>query len=156
MKRIVVFVVVALGSGAVSARVMKAWSYKELVDAADVVAIVTPTKTKARSEKAPLPGMVETRNGKTVPILGLRWETELAITVVLKGTPADPKRLVLHHYAETRTGPIANGPLLVAFDPKEHASYLVFLKKGADGQYVAVTGQTDPLFSFDKLQQPAR
>ncbi|MEO8704178.1 MAG: hypothetical protein ABI867_29265 [Kofleriaceae bacterium] len=143
----VLVVMLAIGFGTASARGMKAWSYRELVDAADVVAIVTPTKTKLRTEKAPLPEMPS--------VSATRVETEFAIVAVVKGKPADAKKLLLHHYADTRAGAIPNGPLLVAFEPKDKAQYLVFLKQGADGQYVAVTGQTDPMFSFEKLQQRA-
>jgi hypothetical protein len=147
MRRLVI-VLVLLAVGTASARGMRGWTYRELADAADVIAIVTPTKTRMRPEKAPLPDMTG--------VTGQRVETEFSVQVVLKGTPADPKQIVLHHYADTRTGAIGNGPMLVAFEPKDKVSYLVFLKKGADGQYTAVTGQTDPYFSFEKLQQKAR
>lgn len=139
--------VMALAAGTADARGMRGWTYRELVEAAEVVAIVTPTRTKQRPEKAPLPDMPS--------VTAQRVETELALVAVLKGTPADTKKLLLHHYVDTRTGAIANGPLLVAFEPKDRLQYLVFLKKGSDGQYVAVTGQTDPMFSFEKLQQRA-
>jgi hypothetical protein len=147
MRILGLILMMVLATGTAGARGMRSWTYRELVDAADVVAIVMPTKTKQRPEKAPLPDMPS--------VTAQRIETEFAIVAVLKGTPADTKKLLLHHYADTRTGGIANGPLLVAFEPKDKPQYLVFLKKGSDGQYVAVTGQTDPMFSFEKLQQRA-
>ncbi len=131
MRTLAIILVIALGLGVASARGMRSWSYKELVEAS----------------KAPLPDMTG--------VEGQRVETEFTVVVVLKGSLTDPKHLLLHHYKDIRTGGIANGPLLVAFDPKEKFQYLAFLKTGADGQYTAVTGQTDPWFSFEKLQTKA-
>jgi len=91
-------VLLAIGVGTASARGMRAWTYRELHDAADVVAIVTPAKTRMRPEQAPLPDLVETRpGGKQVPVLGQRVETELEVTTILKGKLADPRatRIVL-------------------------------------------------------------
>ena len=147
MRTLAVILVIALGLGVASARGMRSWSYKELVEASDVIAIITPSKTLLRKEKAPLPDMTG--------VEGQRVETEFTVVVMLKGSLTDPKHLLLHHYKDIRTGGIANGPLLVAFDPKEKFQYLAFLKKGADGQYTAVTGQTDPWFSYEKLQTKA-
>lgn len=148
MRKLAIVILTLVLVDTASARVMRMWSYTALVDAADVVAIVTPTKTRMRSEKAPLPDISN--------VTGTRVETEFTVLAVLKGKPTDPKKLLLHHYADTGTGPIGNGPMLVSFEPKDKLQYLVFLKKGADGQYTAVTGQTDPYFSFEKLQQKAR
>src|SRR5260221_611500 len=40
-----------------------------------------------------------------------------------------------------------------SFDPKKHESYLLFLKKEADGKYAPVCGQNDPgLFSVLRLE----
>ena len=148
MRQLCIVVFVLMFAGTALGRGMRSWSYAQLTDAADVVVIITPTKTKLRPEKAPLPDIGN--------VIAQRVETEFSVQVVLKGTLADPKQLVLHHYKDIRTGPIGNGPMLVSFEPNDKLVYVAFLKKGADGQYIAVTGQTDPHYSFEKLQQKAR
>ena len=149
MTRIAMLLAVLFVAQPVAARGMRGWSYAELTAAADLVAIVQPTATKDRKEKVPFPGM-------SGGVMGERRETSMTVTAVLKGKAEVGKTILLHHYADTRTGPIGNGPGTVSFDPKEKLQYLMFLKLGKDGQYVAVSGQTDPIQSVEKLQMRGR
>ena len=63
--------------------------------------------------------------------------------------------IVLHHYKEA-DGPTINGPGLVTFDPKDRKQYLMFLTRDRDGEYIAVSGQTDPDQSVEALRELAR
>ena len=82
--------------------------------------------------------------------------TKFEIKVVLKGDKTLEK-LVLHHYRlAPREMPI-NAPSLVSFvfayEPAQRESFLLFLRKEADGRYAPVSGQTDPArVSVIKLQ----
>lgn len=52
---------------------------------------------------------------------------------------------MLHHYLRTaEIAMIMDGPMFVAFQPKEGKSYLMFLKREPNGRYAAVSGQIDP------------
>lgn len=144
------------------ARISRAWNYDDLHDAADLVVIAYATKTTVRPEQAELPNIYQTKpNGTTGPVMGQRVETELQVRAVLKGKPLDAKGkksklILLHHYAEVAgAGPVLDGPMLISFDPKAKTQYLMFLDRGPDGQYVAVSGQTDPWYSIDALRHQA-
>ncbi len=144
---------------AAEARTTRAWSYSVLYDGADLVVIATPTATRMREEQAQLPDIQQTdKNGKTGPVMAQRVETELRVVVVLKGKAQDAqdkatKTILLHHYTDIpNSGPSLDGPGFVAFDPKDRKQYLMFLKRGKNGQYVAVSGQTDPHFSIEELR----
>ena len=158
MTRLLVVLLLAVTSVA-QARGVRAWSYADLTDGADLVVIVKPLRSKQTGAKAPLPDMRDTdAKGKEIPLLAGRVETELQVMAVIKGKALDPKgkpakTIILHHYRELRTGPIGNGPTLVSFDPSEHKQFLMFLVRGKDGQYVALSGQTDPWFSIEELKR---
>jgi hypothetical protein len=83
-------------------------------------------------------------------VVGL--STEFEISVVMKGDKS-AKKATLHHYRLADPKELMmNGPNLVSFGPKEHARFLLFLHREADGRYAPVSGQTDPsLFSVLKL-----
>ena len=44
-----------------------------------------------------------------------------------------------------------NGPGFVKFNPKSDGCFLMFLKRLPSGQFVSVTGQTDPEFGIKRL-----
>lgn len=163
MTRVLAVLVVVLGlTSAATARGMRWWGYADLTDGAELVVIAKPLRSKNTGAKAPLPDISDTdASGRTVPLLAGRVETELQVMAVLKGKPLDvkgkpAKTIILHHYRELRTGPIGNGPGLVVFDPTERKQFLMFLVRGKDGQYVAVSGQTDPVFSIEELKWRSR
>ena len=142
------------------AREIRRWPYDQLWTAADIVVIAVPVSTRDRKETMPLPGARQVvAKGKGAPVVGQRMETVFRVVVTLKGKPVDAKgravtRFPLHHYAVS--GPILDGPTLVTFDLRAKKQYLMFLKAGEDGQYVAVSGQTDPWFSVEELRERSR
>lgn len=133
-----------------NARLMRAWTYQEMFDKADLVVIARPLATKDTTEKAGLPPF-----GPHVEVIGL--STEFEARTVMKGDKAVTK-FVLHHYRLARPKEVVtNGPHLVAFDPASPRAFLLFLVKESDGRYAPVTGQTDPgLFSAIKLEGTAQ
>ena len=61
---------------------------------------------------------------------------------------------MLHHFALADPKPVISGPQLVSFEPKDQKRYLMFLQSEADGRYVAVSGQTDPVDAIKVLGRP--
>jgi hypothetical protein len=117
------------------ARLIAPWSYRDLIDKSDVVAIGTATATREVAERADHVGYISQH------VVGV--ETTFAIAGVLKGD-AGMKELVLHHYrAEGMMVP--NGPTLVAFEPEKKQTFLLFLVREADGRYAPTSGQIDPV-----------
>lgn len=125
----------------------KMWSYQELEDQSDLVAIARPISTQETTERTDLPDI-----SPATHVIGL--STEFAIGVVMKGD-RNLKRLTLHHYKLAPLPPnvnFANGPNLAAFDPKSNSPYLLFLHRESDGRYSPVSGQVDPtLFSILRI-----
>ncbi len=120
------------------ARPLRNWSYRELYDASDLVVIARPVSIRDTREQAILPGIQP-----DVKVNGVI--SQLAVQMVFKGDRGKTN-IFLHHYRlADPTQPLANGPLLVAFDPTKNQDYLLFLKKEApDGPYAPVSGRTDP------------
>jgi hypothetical protein len=111
-------------------------TYQQMFDQADLVAFAQPVSTNATAEQTVLPNIAP-------PIQVVGVETKFAVELVLKGDKAT-KEFVLHHYRETPALYMNGGPDLVAFTPGGNESYLLFLKKEADGRYAPINGQTDP------------
>ena len=150
MKAMIASVLLLAVPSLTQSRMMKAWTYQEIFDQADLVVIAHPGATKDAPEKSPPPDRL--------PMGGVvAQETEFNIGLVTKGDK-NLKQLVLHHYRLSKPEePIINGPNFVSFNPKRHQSYLLFLKKEADGRYAPVCGQYEPaLFSVLKLEGMAR
>ena len=136
------------------ARIHRSWSYDELSAAAELIVIATPIATRDRSERETLPGITSVApNGKTSPVIAQRVETELRVVTVLKGKAG--ATIVLHHDRDEPGDIAKNGPGFVAFAPKDKRQYFMFLTKGEGGQYVAVSGQTDPDLAIEPLQHLA-
>jgi hypothetical protein len=136
-----VFAAVLGWSSVSDARASKSWSYAELFDKADVVVIASPGKTTITRTTQKIPNM---------SIEGWRVGTELNVVAVLKGKA--PKAITLHHITLKDGGMMPNGPGLVRFDPKADTQYLMFLVKDTDGEYIAVSGQTDPAYSLEPVR----
>ncbi len=132
------------------ARLMQALDYDRQNDQATLVVIATPTEVTETSEVAALPNIQTVYNdGRKEDVKGKGVETSFQILTVLKGERST-KTLVLHHFKLVE--PAAdNGPGLVSFEPKDKKRFLMFLRKEADGQYVAVCGQTDPINSIKEI-----
>ena len=149
MKAFIASVLVLAVPSLTHARLMKAWTYQEMFDKADLVVIAHPSATKDVPEKSATPDR---------PMWDVvAQETEFKIGLVTKGDK-NLKQLVLHHYRLSKPQePLINGPSFVSFNPKTYQSYLLFLKKEADGRYAPVCGQSDPaIFSVLKLEGSAR
>lgn len=129
------------------ARLMRSWSYQELLDQSDLVVIAAPTGTSDTPEQIDLPGIAVAgadNQPRGLPVIGV--ETRFRVSAVLKGGKA-LTQFVLHHYREARPEAVSsNGPALVAFDPVKTGSFLLFLVREADGRYAPTSGQTDPGF----------
>jgi hypothetical protein len=120
-----------------TARPVNCLSYQELFAKSDLVVIAKPLSTHDLTEQTVLPDI-----GPDVHVVGL--STKFAVRLVIKGDKS-VKRIVLHHYRlENPKELMMNGPLLVSFDPAEMKSFLLFLKKEADGRFEPINGQTDP------------
>ncbi|MDA1054933.1 MAG: hypothetical protein O3C40_31300 [Planctomycetota bacterium] len=123
-----------VSTGSVSARLVRHWSYQELLDKSDLVAIATPRATNDTEEHINLPGLAAQR------VVGV--ETEFAVSVVLKGDKA-LKKFSLHHYRAEGAMVVRNGPTLVSFAPGEK-TFIAFLVREADGRYAPTVGQVHP------------
>ena len=122
----------------VSARLMRSWTYQELLDRSDLVVIAKPSATGGTKEEIDLPGYTAMR------VTGV--ETKFQISAVLKGEK-NLKDFTLHHYRAAKPDfPYPNGPNLLSFDPSKNQSYILFLNREAGGRYAPTSGQTDPAF----------
>jgi hypothetical protein len=131
-----------------SARIMRGWTYQEMLDQSDLVVIARPVATKNTPERTILPHIAP-----DVHVLGV--ETDFEVSAVLKGGK-DSKKFAMHHYNLLKPDkPMIDGPSLFSFEPKDKQkpSFLLFLVREPDGRYAPVTGQTDPtLFSILALR----
>ncbi len=135
MKKIILGLYIVATAFVADARVISVWSRQQLSDKADLVVIAKPLATKDTPEATnPL--------SYGYPLAGL--STEFEISLVVKGDK-DMKKLVLHHYRlKEQDIPTVNGPSLVSFDPKQGSSFLLYLRREADGRFAPVSGQYDP------------
>ena len=119
-------------------RIRQVWTYDRMRNESDLVVNATPVSSTFLEEKVSLPNL-----SPVTHVVGV--ETKLEIRLVFKGESKE-KNISLHHYAlqNPADGRVRGAPQLVSFDPKQHTSYLMFLKHEANGRYVPVTGQTDP------------
>jgi hypothetical protein len=145
MKSIVVLLLATacllVATDIVAARAVRIWSYQELLEKSDLVVIASVTANNDTMEHIDLPGFQGQR------VIGV--ESRFAVSAVLKGDKT-LKDFFLHHY---RPGPdgmiVPNGPTFVYFAVSENGStpqrtYMLFLKREADGRYAPVVGQSDP------------
>jgi hypothetical protein len=142
------------------ARILDPWPYDRLMKEADLVVIATPVQNKGSTDTF----QVENWKGKFH-----RIETVFEPGALLKGK-LEAKTLTLLHYrfeADPEIHNVLDGPMLVHFHiaqpgrlmkmkdgVKDHADYLLFLKKRADGRYEAVSGQIDPALAVRELDLP--
>lgn len=145
-----------VSTGIVAARVVRIWPYQELLDKSDLVVIATPTATNDTKEHIDLPGFV----GQ--PVIGV--ETRFTVSAVLKGDRA-LRDFAFHHYRTpdgANISSVPNGPTFVSFDPADekppfiHRTYILFLRREADGRYAPIAGQTDPGLAIKELRGAVR
>jgi hypothetical protein len=136
-----------VATSVVEARVVRNWSYQELLDKSDLVVIATPTANDDTKEKTGLPGF------EAQPVVGV--ETKFAVSAVLKGDK-ELKDVILHHYRIDGDW-VPNGPLLVSFTPSKNETFILFLVKEPDGHYAPTVGQVDPGMNGIKvLERPGQ
>jgi hypothetical protein len=144
---IVSLLLTLVGARLLLARLIEPWTYKEMFDKADLVAIAYVISTKDTEERTTLLGSIK--------VVGVT--TEFKSALVLKG-PESVRIFQVHHYryqSESDRENITNAPDLVRIG-SYHPVFLLFLVKEPDGRYVPVTGQTDPaMFSMLKLDGAA-
>jgi hypothetical protein len=160
--------VLCVGEVPLPARLERAWSYDQLRDAADVVAILKPLKIETNTLSGVQEGLsTDDYQGVT---------TTFAVQSYLKGGPAT-ETIRVNHFKYLRTGwAAADGPDLASFEIgsrvyqqipdqydkivgdhrflQETASWLAFLRKMPDGTFVPVSGQYTASYSFKELLDP--
>lgn len=149
MKISLTLVALVAVAGICHARICPHWTYEQLTEGADLVVIATPTETKD-TDKTVFPdiGSVDAAgNVSPVPAVGI--ETKFKVLAVLKGDK-NQKDFVLYHLKEVNK-PGRGSAATVSFNPKEQRRYLLFLKHEADGRFVSLTGQVDPVYGIKDL-----
>ena len=147
MKAIIATLALLSTTFVADARAIQVLSYRQLLQMADFIVVAHPISTKDTAELTDLPHI-------DPPIAAIGLSSEFEVGIVLNGDGA-LKKLVVHHYRMANPErPMFNGPNLSAFDPKDSASYLLFLQREPDGRY-APMDQTDPVWtSMLKLNDP--
>jgi hypothetical protein len=133
---------------ALNGRITQAWTYQEMFDKADLVAIAEVVSTKDTEERNALQDIEP-----HVAVIGVL--TDFRSLLLLKG-PRNLATFQLHHYRFQSDDEkfAASSPALV--ETSAHEVFLLFLVKGPHGRYAPVTGQTDPaLFSVLELHGSA-
>ncbi|MGA2544518.1 MAG: hypothetical protein ABSG78_23455 [Verrucomicrobiota bacterium] len=130
-------VLLLVSAGIVGARPVRLFSYQELLDKSDLIVIAKPVSTQEKADQAVSPPMW--------PESFVGLSTEFDVSLVVKGDNS-LKKIVLHHYrfAKPEDDDPVDGLHLVSFDPAKKKSYLLFLKKEADGRFAPINGQQDP------------
>jgi hypothetical protein len=144
------------------ARFRKYWSQEELFRESNLVVIAEAVKSEI--SKDTFPSQFYTSKASFEGII-----TVFKVNLVLKGNESAKSIRVLHF--KLRPGSVGifglvDGPCLVSFatelvevsfkggTARQKPSYLLFLKKKADGRYEPVTGQVDPDDSVREMYSP--
>jgi hypothetical protein len=134
--------------------------YKEMSEQADLIVIATPTGNAELPGLATLPNIISVDNsGRGRDIAAKRVETTFYAVTLLKGKlagGAGSLKLLHLKLANPADADGDSAPHLIDFNPTERAQYLMFLKLRTDGSYEPFSGQTDPVYSIEKLSQVAR
>jgi hypothetical protein len=142
-------ILVAITPQLLMARIVKTWTYREMLHKADLVVIATFESSKDTAERRTLEDI-------TPAIEAIGVESEFESRIILKGDKGI-RKFRLHHYRIENAEQIANGPRLVEVESGKHPAFLLFLVREEDGRYAPVTGQTDPTaFSVLELNSAAQ
>jgi len=146
------------------ARFVPDWNFDKLLSSSDMVAIVEPTKNENNSDQ-----------WEWVPAFAQGVTTTFKVISVLKGDVAKGSDIRLRHFVYTIAVP-PNGGAMVNFElgpfnldatftqngkavpyrfENVHPTWLVYLKKAANGDFVPTSGQIDPSYSFLELHHAA-
>jgi hypothetical protein len=142
------------------ARQVPHWPYDQLFRESHLVVIAEAETSEPSKDAFP------DKNLWPIRIEGI--VTTFEVKLILKGSESSKKIRVLHFRIKEIRGLVGviNGPGFVQFATGpvkvssksgwhiEKPSYLLFLKKMADGRYGAVTGQTDPIHSVREMFMP--
>ena len=129
--------------------------YSVLTTRADLIIIGAPTKVTLTEESEPVKFDDLPHPNATMAKV---TKTEFSVQAILKGTPNG--KIVLRHHRipenveyGSKDGAVFhfNGPRYLSFDPKKNTCYLMFLRRLPNGEYEAVAGQVDPVFSIKLL-----
>lgn len=110
--------------------------FQEMFEKSDLIAIALPVSTNDTPEKTVL-----SNTSPAINVIGV--ETTFVVQTLIKSETAT-NRFVLHHYRLAENKLYMNGPVLLSFDPGKQKSFLLFLKKEADGRFAPIYNQTDP------------
>ena len=152
MKKVLPAIPIILFCLVVFARPVPIMRYDKLTKEADLVVIATPISVRDIGEKTTLPG-IEYRYSNEIakPFPAFVVETTFTNLSVLKGD-TNATTFIFHHFrAADGFGGGYAAPELVKFDPNQKHGYLMFLKREADGRYISMTGQADPVFAIKDL-----
>ena len=121
----------------VNARGLKNWTYQELLEKSDLVAIATPISTKDTEE-------IWVAEASPIGCTAIGVETQFNVSAILKGDKS-LKKIILHYYkiGYALNNGIFNGPLLLSIDLTQKQEYLMFLIREKDGRYAPTVGQVD-------------
>ena len=141
-------------------RLVNAPGHKEMSEQADLIVIATPTGNADLPGPTTLPNIVSVDNtGRRHEIPATRVETTFHAVALLKGKLADNStsfKLLHLKLANPVDAGGESAPQLIDFNPTDRAQYLMFLKLRTDGSFEPYNGQTDPVYSIEKLSRLAR
>ena len=146
-------------------RLVECWPYQQLFEKSDVILIATYLETKET-------GRIERVGAHIWKDLDFKeMASKFVVEHVIKG-PADIKTFSLYHFQPDDAKHWVNGPVAARFKRcmvtptirKDHfgndeiigkrvhsVSYILFLKKGADGNLRPVTGDIDSSYSVKEI-----
>ncbi len=156
----IVLAILFCTTGLLFGRLVNAPSYKQMAEHADLVVIATPTANADLPGPTTLPNVtIVDKNGVGREIPATRVETTFHTIAVLKGKLAESEQSfkLLHlKYVNPADANVSRAAQLMEFTAGDRTQYLMFLKLRDDGSYEPFNGQTDPIYSIEKLSQLAR
>jgi hypothetical protein len=148
---LVILCVLGAGDKQAPARIREAWSDQQIADRSDLIVMAKAIEVRDTGIQTTVPNIKRGNDS----VGAIEMETTFEISAVLKGK-IEQARLVFCHLREVKTEVASRGAAeLVAFDPDGKKTYLLFLKRDADGRYSAVVGQTDPADAVREVSRAA-
>lgn len=123
-----------------NARPFEVWTYDDLRDQSDLIAVVELTSVSNTTARLPDCEIPDLYQGKTA---------SLKLHTILKGTVGGSDQIVLNYF--TAVEPILNSPVFLDLSVSDEFLYLVFLVDNGDGSFSPVTGNFDSAFSVKKI-----
>lgn len=142
MKILISTTLVLMAAVTATARPIRYWPYSNLVEQADLVAVVEVVSITNSADALTAHGDTRRFQAKTA---------RLKIAWIIKGQPIDEATLLFFTYSSIGQSE-PNGGLFIAFDEPDKHQYLVFLKKEGD-RFIPVTGHYDASISVKSIRQ---